>query len=130
MPLLLRYCCALCFAGCNNGVLLVLLLSVFGLFTYMSLPKTTCSPKSQYLRSALQGASSKAVDAASTAAAAVKSALPGSSNGTSVSLQDFLAGLLQQQEPTPVLLDSAVQAGLNYSSIRHLLQLQQPAFCL
>jgi hypothetical protein len=96
----------------------------------MSLPKTSCSPTSQYLRSALQGASDKAAGAASTAAAAVKGALPGSSDSTSISLQDFIAGLLQQQEPTPVLLDSVVQAGLSYSSIRHLLQLQQQAFCL
>jgi hypothetical protein len=96
----------------------------------VSLPKTSCSPTSQHLLSAFQGTSNAAAGAASTAAAAVESALPSSSDNTSNSLQDFVAGLLQQQEPTPVLLDSAVQAGLDYSSIRQLLQLQQQAFCL
>jgi len=45
-------------------------------------------------------------------------------------ISGLLSGLLQPDESTPAFLDAAVQAGMNNTELRRMMQLQQDAFCL
>lgn len=111
------------------------MLTLLGLLAYVSMPKAGCSPTTQYIHAAIRGAAQQVQRAAArtAGAAAAGEAHLQASKGVMTSedvISGLLSGLLQPNESTPAFLAAAVQAGLNNTELRRMMQLQQDAFCL